>query len=313
MSVLPIIPVRSWITVESEIWQRYQDAHHTMEIPSIPINEAKLADILTGKTELNISRPLILRGALNLTELGWDLDWLAASPRGDLVVDYFSDASIPATKGGSVPGARASIRDIVSAVRLENRSVYPKVGTEHVFRKFPDLLNALPLNDLRAVFGGTFDPWYIGSLLTVPVFLSRGVQNSNLGGSKIRTDLHCEPIQNLCLHLVGKKQWTLVDPADSKGLRPALAPDGRAYVFANLSPDDPAIRHVKRYSAMLEAGDILYVPTWWWHRVDYVEDETALSVSLFHVKFEKMVTNNWLYTMLVIPNMVKEVIGLNKQ
>ena len=30
-------------------------------------------------------------------------------------------------------------------------------------------------------------------------------------------------------------------------------------------------------------------------------------------EFEKMVTNNWLYTMLVIPNMVKEVIGLNKQ
>ena len=40
---------------------------------------------------------------------------------------------------------------------------------------------------------------------------------------------------------------------------------------------DPAVSMVNRYSAVTEPGDLLYVPTWWWHRVDYLPDETSLT------------------------------------
>uniref|UniRef100_A0A7S2GJF2 JmjC domain-containing protein n=1 Tax=Octactis speculum TaxID=3111310 RepID=A0A7S2GJF2_9STRA len=333
-SLLPFAPPRSWRTTDAAIWQRYQDAHGTKEAPMVPIDEPNLASLLAGETKLDLSRPAVLRGALNLTHLGWGLDWLAESPRGDMVVDYFSDASIPAKEGGSVPRSRAALRDIVSAFGIENATIFPKVGTEMVFHKYPHLLQDLPLDKYASIFGYRwFDPRYVGTLLTVPVFLSRGTKAFDTASSKgdddddddaeittttttkasSRTDLHCEPITNVCLHLVGRKRWTLVDPADSPGLRPALSPDGRAYVFANLDPDDPAITRVRRYSAMLEAGDILYVPAWWWHRVDYIEDQTALSMSLFHVNFEQMLGNNKLFFALVVPNLVKEVLGWNKQ
>ena len=40
-----------------------------------------------------------------------------------------------------------------------------------------------------------------------------------------------------------------------------------------------------------QAGDALWVPTWTWHRVDYIEGVTALAASLFHVRCEQIATH----------------------
>ena len=34
-------------------------------------------------------------------------------------------------------------------------------------------------------------------------------------------------------------------------------------------------------------GDAVWVPTWTWHRVDYIDGVTALSASLFHPRHEQ--------------------------
>ena len=113
-----------------------------------------------------------------------------------------------------------------------------------------------------------------------------------------RTDLHCEPITNivmqtevrssdsegaylctgivyppfislsrapLCTGRQGRKRWVLVAPEQSRVLKPAVSPDGRAYFYSMLDPLDPsALALVPRYEVETEAGDVLYVPAWFW-------------------------------------------------
>lgn len=91
-----------------------------------------------------------------------------------------------------------------------------------------------------------------------------------------------------------------------------VSPDGRAYFYSTLDPTSEIFATVPRYSVVLERGDALFIPPWEWHRVEYVEGPPTLSASLFHVRPRELVTNNLLYTAVVLPNMLKELLSLNK-
>lgn len=140
------------------------------------------------------------------------------------------------------------------------------------------------------------------------------------------TALHCEPIGNVAVQLSGRKEWILVQPEHSRKVRPSVAPDGRAF-FASwlpslawtatakdvgdggVSPPPPPF-----YRASTEAGDAVWVPTWTWHRVDYVEsDEVAIGASLFHFRPVDFVANNPLFAALVVPALFRELVGWNTQ
>jgi hypothetical protein len=88
------------------------------------------------------------------------------------------------------------------------------------------------------------------------------------------TQLHYDRALNLHAMIVGRKRWQLYGPASSRRLRPAryespwsvmsehdLAPDGglAEQTPGGVPPD---------YDLVLEAGEVLYVPYGWWHRVE---------------------------------------------
>ena len=66
-------------------------------------------------------------------------------------------------------------------------------------------------------------------------------------------------------------------------------------------------------AARLEAGELLYVPTWWWHRVDYLPGATSATLSLFHVRPRQMLGHNALYAAVLLPNLLKELVGWKTQ
>ena len=158
------------------------------------------------------------------------------------------------------------------------------------------------------------------------------------------TALHCEPIGNIAVQLSGEKLWTLIRPEYSKLLRPYIAPDGRAFFVSSLpisqitrnGANDP--KRIPHYQAVTEAGDALWVPTWTWHRVDYVAStfspndhnhrptETnvpqdryeqsasiAIGASIFHFRPLDFVQNNPLFALLIVPAIVLELIGSKTQ
>ena len=134
------------------------------------------------------------------------------------------------------------------------------------------------------------------------------------GAPRARTDLHSEPVDSLVLQLTGTKRWLLVAPSESRFVRPSLSRDGRAY-FVSTSPTEHPERtlgHVHRRVVDTRPGDALWVPSWTWHRVDYYEGVTALSASLFQVRVQAL-HRNALYSALVVPNILKEVVGWKTQ
>ena len=173
------------------------------------------------------------------------------------------------------------------------------------------------------------------------------------------TALHCEPIGNVAVQLSGEKLWTLIRPEYSHWLRPTIAPDGRAFFLSSLPisqiKDEGSGRRSKGipyYQAITAAGDALWVPTWTWHRVDYVSSSTtttttlprdnmasssngehypstkvdlppnghhehsshiAIGASLFHFRPLDFIQNNPWYALLIVPAIVLELIGVKTQ
>ena len=120
------------------------------------------------------------------------------------------------------------------------------------------------------------------------------------------------------LQLGGRKKWTLIPGDQSYRLRPSLAPDGRA-VFGTRRAHGAAgvatlaAAGATHYEVEQRPGDVLWVPTWTWHRVDYLPNVTALSVSLFHVRAEQLAAAQPLLTAAMVPALLKELVGWKTQ
>lgn len=227
---------------------------------------------------------------------------------------------------------------------------HTQFGTQKIALQRPGVLADLVKGNpwLASVFGArrvrlweaaAREGW-IGSLarllVTVPVFMSRGRRTEKVrvpgcqtdppkligklltslaqAADTTRTDLHCEPIANLVFQTSGRKEWSLVSTEHSGLVRPSLAPDGRAYVYSKLDINNSsALDAVPRYEVITEEGDVLYVPTWTWHKVHYLEDVTAVSVSIFEFRFHEFWSNNFLFAITLLPNIFKEMVGIKTQ
>jgi hypothetical protein len=95
------------------------------------------------------------------------------------------------------------------------------------------------------------------------------------------TQLHYDRALNLHAMIAGRKRWQLYGPDHGDRLRPAryestwsvlsqhdLAPEGGTpeQLPGGVRPD---------YDFVLEAGEVLYVPYGWWHRVDTLAPSIA--------------------------------------
>ena len=298
---------RAWASWEA---RRLSELRPPMAVPEHTLNQTFIVP--------DLSRPFVVRCLLcGSAALGSDAGdtrtsftaWLSEAPVGDVFVDYHANASAAALGDALVPRARAKLRDVVADIE---RGGSAKLASELIFRAHPELLERLSLTErLAPLFGdaiGAFSPHRLGRTLTVPVFMAKGQPGA-------RTDLHSEPIANAVLMLRGLKRWTLVPPEESHVLRPALSPDGRAYFASAVAPEAAAahLGRVRRYELEVRAGDFLWVPTWYWHRVDYVDNVTALSVSLFHVRARQLLGSAPLLATLMFPNLLKELVGWKTQ
>ena len=102
-----------------------------------------------------------------------------------------------------------------------------------------------------------------------------------------KTPLHFDYPQNLHTQIRGKKYIQLYDPAQNYCLYPPTYEKGREryHVSQVINPDEPdpekfpmfrtAIPHV----GVLEPGDVIYIPSGWWHFIK--STELSISVNLW--------------------------------
>ena len=92
-----------------------------------------------------------------------------------------------------------------------------------------------------------------------------------------RTGYHCEPGGNFFVQVYGRRHWVFVDPRHTPFMYPILRKD---FVYSGSPVDDRLGRDalmaegyglynlIPKYEVVLDPGDVLLSPQWWWHTVD---------------------------------------------
>jgi len=262
-------------------------------------------------------RPLLLRNIIDHNRTGRIL--MERLSQEELRIPYFLNA---ASETALSPDGVAPIMDILYNI---SQGKPHKIGSQLYFQKYPEFISQLAPPLLTELFGHHFAPQHLKShfglppLTTVPLFVASvsASPHANVNRNHIkhpRTALHCEPIGNLAIQVLGRKQWTLIDSRHWKALRPKLSPDGRAYFIAQNQHSST----VPVYKLTTQPGDALWVPTWTWHRVDYssnvnTDQPISIGASLFHFRSLEFAANNPLFASLILPALLQEIVGFKTQ
>jgi hypothetical protein len=112
------------------------------------------------------------------------------------------------------------------------------------------------------VFPGLADSMPLQSLLPS----GRRVVNVWIG-SRTRSGLHYDPMDNYLLQLYGEKQAILAAPSDRKGLYPFADNVSKSRIDPEIPDVEafPLVKDVTFFTATLNAGELLYIPRGWWH------------------------------------------------
>jgi len=130
-----------------------------------------------------------------------------------------------------------------------------------------------------------------------------------LGGPGIGPGLHYDMDHNFFMQMVGRKRFILFPPWETKNLypNPSIHPCNRK---AQVDFDDPDLetypkfKNAKAFVAILNPGDLLYIPPFWWHKVHSLTQSvslSALSASGIYHKLKKLYERDF-----VIDNLTKK-------
>lgn len=103
-----------------------------------------------------------------------------------------------------------------------------------------------------------------------------------IGGAGSRTRLHCDMPPNLFVQLHGRKHWILYPTECRAVIDPLLERSALSYT-TNLEVREPFVaedcitHHLDRYEGVLEPGDVLFNPAYFWHDVVNLTDTVAVS------------------------------------
>jgi hypothetical protein len=97
-----------------------------------------------------------------------------------------------------------------------------------------------------------------------------------IGLSGTGTPFHCAVAPNWFVQVQGRKRWTFVHPDHTPMMYSVIGGDayfaGSLLEYPEPSPEEMAVdfplwQFCPRYEVVLEPGDVLYNPPWYWHRI----------------------------------------------
>ncbi|XP_028404234.1 hypoxia-inducible factor 1-alpha inhibitor-like [Dendronephthya gigantea] len=107
-----------------------------------------------------------------------------------------------------------------------------------------------------------------------------------VGMPDVVTPLHYDIMENVFIQLQGRKRFILFSPDQYTNLypHPIGHPHDRQSQVDLDTPDYerfPKFRNVQSIEAILEPGDVLYVPTNWWHHVESNKNDFTVSLNFW--------------------------------
>jgi ubiquinone/menaquinone biosynthesis C-methylase UbiE len=98
------------------------------------------------------------------------------------------------------------------------------------------------------------------------------------------TGLHNEMNSTINFQTAGRKCWKLIDPKYSDLLLPMSSQkDSNQYVSLNCDWYDIDVHNkLPVHKVILEKGDMLFVPSWWWHQPTSITNCKSISIRTVH-------------------------------
>lgn len=103
-----------------------------------------------------------------------------------------------------------------------------------------------------------------------------------MGSKDYTTQLHFDMAQNLYVQIAGRKRFLLFRPEDFDRIQTGLR--GGMHNASAIDPEAPDLTAFPEFAglhaweAVLEPGDLFYLPPFWWHQVSAVDGGVSLSI-----------------------------------
>ena len=225
-----------------------------------PIPEVGLNDIDKIFSDyISNNRPVVIKGAASDWDATktWTFEYFKQAYGDDNVL--IANENFERTKKGiyyDIKLMPCTISNFVDAVDA-GKNLYLKFLP--TFKQHPELLEHMDLS--------TMAKWCKNN--------GKKYEATNefyMGGKNSITHLHCERSNIFHACMVGKKRWRIYSPENFIYLYPVPA---RTLFIASevnfMEPDydiHPWFRYANGYETILDKGDILYLPAYYWHAVE---------------------------------------------
>lgn len=178
------------------------------------------------------------------------------------------------------------IRDLIASVRCNGE--YSAKAIEDIMHIDGDILikEYCDINHIHALSGleENRKKWYyknlpIGRVMSEQIFIQP---------PRSHTLWHAEPGDNYFIAVHGTKKWRLVPPFYSAGMYPVIKEssvyhvskvDGRESNDVISERGFPLYKYVPKFTVIVEKGDILILPNYWWHTVTNVPESHTISLT----------------------------------
>lgn len=235
-----------------------------MPLDQIPIDVVDEIDRDTFRHKyLKTGQPVVIRKLAHAWPAysKWNFEYFK-SLAGDIEVPLYDGSKTDGTKKVNEPDAKMRFGDYLDLIAREPSQL--RIFLFTILDHMPDVKNDYT--------NPPFCDWFIDKL---PMLFFGG------GGSSVFMHYDIDAPSIFHTHFVGQKRVTLVDPRYTPMMY-KLPLSWHAIEDINWRDPDfdrfPALRHVKAHTAILEHGDTLFMPTGWWHFMEYLSGSFSMSL-----------------------------------
>lgn len=216
------------------------------------------------------SKPVVITGVADKWDAlsRWNVEYLRSSsgdPKVDVVVSKHQ-STIGNPEKGWLTHRKLDMgfQEFLSTIEDNSRLRRYYYLQYQKFERFPHLLNDF----------------------TTPDFIPIQKLNTRfwIGSGKNITPLHHDTQSNILVQVRGRKKFTLFSPAESQALYPfPFNSKNRTLSPVSLKePNDemyPKFKQAHPFEAVLEPGEMIFQPVFWWHQVETMSAEMAISIT----------------------------------
>lgn len=208
------------------------------------------------------NKPVVISHAINEWKAfsDWSVDYFKAIAGNiNIRVEVSPNRVFPPVHGQPHERAGYRIESMTFGQYIDKITSENLVGEGYYFAQEPvDVLFPQLMNDIKS-------PDY---------FKEKSLISTNLwfAGEGNITPMHYDLVHNLYAQVMGRKRFILFAPEQTKLLYP-FPKSSRIAHFSRVNLDDPDLvefprfQHARPLECIVEPGDILFIPTFWWHQV----------------------------------------------